>query len=124
MRGFGPSKPGSLLLDYSDRLMDNADKNGVEDHSVILKWLRRVALTLVAAFVIVYVADWAIYRLRGSPQGSVKVSRTLVVPLKGNKSEYDYLGTSDVPCSVSLFSQGGESPCWQLRRHPTQDTTI
>lgn len=104
--------------------MDNADNNGVEDHSVILKWLRRVALTLVAAFVIVYVADWAIYRLRGSPQGSVKVSRTLVVPLKGNKSEYDYLGTSDVPCSVSLFSQGGESPCWQLRRHPTQDTTI
>lgn len=95
-----------------------------EDRSVIWKWVRRCVLMLVAAFVVLYVADWAIYRLSGSPQGSVKVSRTLVVPLKGNKQEYDYLGTSDVPCSVSLFSQGEESPCWELRRHPTQDTTI
>jgi hypothetical protein len=91
---------------------------------LIWKWGRRIVLTLVAAFVALYAGDWSVYKVRGSPQGSVKVSQMLVVPLKGNKQEYDYLGTSDVPCSVSIFSQGGESPCWQLRRHRNQDTKL
>jgi hypothetical protein len=81
-------------------------------------------LVLIAAFVVVYLGDWAVYKLRGSPQDSVTVNRTLSVPLKGNKTEVDYLGTSNVPCSVSLFSQGGESPCWQLRRNRNQNTTM
>lgn len=91
---------------------------------MIWKWVRRVAITLVAAFVVLYVGDWAVYKMRGSPQGSVTVNRTLSVALKGNKTEVDYLGTSDVPCSVSLFSQGGESPCWQLQRNRNQNTTM
>ncbi len=92
--------------------------------SLIWKWTQRIVLTLVAAFVALYVGDWAVYKLRKSPQGSVKVSQTLVVPLKGNKQEYDYLGTNDVFCSVSIFSQDGESPCWQLRRNQNQDTKL
>jgi hypothetical protein len=48
----------------------------------------------------------------------------LTVPLKGNKIEFDYQGSSDVPCSVSLFPQGGQSPCWQLRRNPNQATNL
>ncbi len=91
---------------------------------MIWKWARRIVLALVAAFVALYLGDWAVYRLRGSPQGSVKVSQTLVVPLKGNKQEYDYLGTSDVPCSVSIFSQEGESACWQLRRNQNQNRNL
>jgi len=90
----------------------------------IWKWTRRIVVVLIAAFVLLYLGDWAVYQLRGSPQGSVAVSRTLSVPLKGNKTEFDYLGTSQVPCSVSLFSQGGESPCWQLRRNQNQNTKI
>jgi len=89
-----------------------------------VKWLRRIVVALVMAFVLLYCGDWAVYKMRGSPQGSVTVSRTLVVPLKGNKQEFDYLGTSDVPCSASIFSQDGKSPCWQLRRKPNQNTTI
>jgi hypothetical protein len=54
----------------------------------------------------------------------VTVSRFLAIPLKGNKQEFDYLGTSDVPCSVSLFPQGGQSACWQLRRNPNQITAL
>jgi len=46
------------------------------------------------------------------------VNRYVTIPQKGRKSEFDYLGTLDLPCSVSLFSQGGLSPCWQLRRNP------
>ena len=90
----------------------------------MVRWLRRIVVVLIAAFVALFCGDWAVYKMRGSPQGSVTVNRTLVVPLKGNKSEYDYLGSSDVPCSVSMFSQGGESPCWQLRRHQNQNTNL
>ena len=88
------------------------------------KWVQRMVVVLVAAFAVLYLGDWAVYTLRGSPQGSVTVNRTLSVPLKGNKTEFDYLGSSQVPCSMSLFSQGGESPCWQLRRNQNQNTKI
>jgi hypothetical protein len=90
----------------------------------VLKWLRRIVVALIVAFVLLYFGDWAVYKLRGSPQGAVNVSQTLVVPLKGNKSEYDYMGSSNVPCAVAIFSQDGEIPCWQLRRNHNQNTNI
>ena len=66
---------------------------------LIWKWTRWVVGALVAAFIVLYFGDMAIYKLRGSPQGSVHVNQTIIVPLKGNKQEYDYIGASDVPCS-------------------------
>ena len=87
-------------------------------------WIQRGLLFLVAAFVLIYGGDWAIYRLRGSPTSTAAVNKMLSVPLKGNKIEYDYVGTTDVPCSVSLFPQGGENPCWYLRRYPDQNTNL
>ena len=86
--------------------------------------LIRAVVVLIAGLVIVYVGDWAIFRLRGSPKSTVTVNHFLTVPLKGNKEEYDYTGSEDVPCSVSLFPQAGLSPCWQLRRNPNQRTTL
>jgi hypothetical protein len=91
---------------------------------VIKRWLLRIVVVLLAGFVAVYGGDWAVFKLRGSPQSTVNVSRYLTVPLKGNKVEYDYLGSSDVSCSISLFPQGGQSPCWRLRRNPNQTTTL
>jgi len=88
------------------------------------RWPQRIALLLVAGFVAVYGGDWAVFKLRGSPQSKVTVNRYLTISLKGNKQEIDDLGSVDVPCSVSLFSQAGQSPCWQLRRNPTQNTKI
>ncbi len=90
----------------------------------MVRWLRRIVVALVVGFVLLYGGDWAVYKMRRSPQGSVTVRRYLTVPLKGNKSEFDYLGSSVVPCSVSIFSQDGESPCWQLRRNQEQNTKI
>jgi hypothetical protein len=90
----------------------------------LFKWLRRIVVTLMAVSVLLYAGDWAVYKMRGSPQGSVTVSRMSSVPLKGNKTEFDYLGTSDEGCSVSIFPQDGESPCWQLRRNPIQTTAM
>ena len=88
------------------------------------RWLLRGAMVLVAAFVAVYGGDWAIFKLRGSPRSKVTVNRYITIPLKGNKQEFDYLGSVDVPCSVSLFPQAGQSPCWQLRRNPNQGITL
>jgi hypothetical protein len=90
----------------------------------MMRWIQRVAIVLAAAFVVTYGGDWAIYKLRGSPTSTVTVNRYLTVPLKGNKIEYDYVGTADVACSVSLFPQSGQSPCWLLRRNPNQTTNL
>jgi hypothetical protein len=91
---------------------------------MVIRWLRRIVVALVAAFVVLYCGDWAVYRMRGSPQQSVTVRHYLTVPLKGGKSEFDFQGSNAVPCSVSLFSQDGESACWQLRRNAEQNTKI
>jgi hypothetical protein len=90
----------------------------------IKRWIGRVVIVLVAGFVATYLGDLAVYKLRGSPTSTVSVSRFMTVPLKGNKIEYDYVGTADEPCSVSLFPQGGQSACWRLRRNPNQTTTF
>jgi hypothetical protein len=90
----------------------------------LLRWLWRAVIVLAAVFVAVYAGDWAVYKLRGSPQSTVTVNRYVTIPLKGNKQEFDYLGTGDVPCSRSLFPQAGLDPCWQLRRHPNQGTNL
>jgi len=86
----------------------------------LLGWLQRVLVVLAVAFVLLYGGDWAVYKLRGSPRSKVTINRYLTIPLKGNKQEFDYLGSIDVPCSVSLFSQAGQDPCWQLRRNSNQ----
>jgi hypothetical protein len=59
----------------------------------LLRWLRRAVVVLAAVFVAVYAGDWAVYKLRGSPQSTVTVNRYVTIPLKGNKQEFDYLGT-------------------------------
>jgi hypothetical protein len=86
----------------------------------LLRWLQRGIVVLAVAFVAAYGGDWAVYKLRGSPSGKVTVNSYLTIPLKGNKQEFDYLGSLDVPCSRSLFPQAGHSTCWQLRRNPNQ----
>jgi hypothetical protein len=90
----------------------------------MMRWVGRVAVVLVAGFVAVYAGDWAVFKMRGSPLANVTVDRYLTVPLKGNKQEFDYLGSIDVPCSVSLFPQAGKNPCWQLRRNTKQNVTL
>ncbi len=89
----------------------------------MMRWLQRVLIVPAVAFVAVYAADWAIYKLRGAPQSNVTVNRYVTIPLKGNRSEYDYQGTLDTPCSRSLFPQSALSACWQLRRNPNQGMT-
>lgn len=91
---------------------------------LIGRWILRGALATIVLVAATYAADWLAYKAEGSPQSTVQVSRTMVVPLKNNKTEYDYVGTFDEPCSISLFPQGGLSPCWRLRKNPHEDVNI
>ena len=91
---------------------------------LLRQWLPRAVLVLVAGFVVSFLGDWEVFRLRGGPLSKVTVDRYLTIPLKGNKQEFDYLGTMEVPCSVSLFPQAGQSPCWQVRRNASQNVKM
>jgi len=82
--------------------------------------LGRTAAGLMVALAVLYVGDWAVWRVRvarGGGMGSVVVSSIVVMPLKNNKEEYDWGGTADVSCSRSIFPQVGSGACWWLRRH-------
>ena len=75
---------------------------------------------LIVALVVLYVSDWAVWRVRvaeGGGMGSVVVSSIVGMPLKNNKEEYDWGGTANVSCSRSIFPQAGSGACWWLRRH-------
>lgn len=91
---------------------------------MLKRWLIRVLIVLAAGFVFTYLGDLALFKLRGSPQSTVNVNLFQTVPLKGNKEEYDYLGSQQQPCSESLFPQAGLSACWLLRRHTNQTTNL
>jgi hypothetical protein len=90
----------------------------------MMRWLGKAVVIVAIVFVVVYAGDWAVFKLRGSPAAKVTVNRYQVVPLKGHKDEYDYLGSGDEPCSQSLFPQTGQTPCWWLRGHTNQTTNL
>jgi hypothetical protein len=83
-----------------------------------------IAVSVAAAAVAAFAGDWVVFNVRGGLTAKVTVSHFLSAPLKNNKEELDYLGSEEVTCSVSLFPQGGHSPCWYLRRHKNQVTNI
>ncbi len=89
--------------------------------------LRAAAKYVLVGAVVAYGADWGIFEVRlarGSGMGSVQVEQYLKTPLKNKKVEYDYTGTADENCSLSVFPQYAASawnpPCWWLARHRTQ----
>jgi len=91
---------------------------------LLFRWLGRVLIAFAVLFVLVYGGDALVYLLRGQPTGAVTINRFLSVPLKGQRMEFDYQGTTAQPCSRSLFQQGALTPCWQLRRNPNQTTML
>jgi hypothetical protein len=90
----------------------------------LIAWLKWTVIGAAITFVALYAGDWIAFRMRGSPSSKVTVNRYLVVPLKNHKNEYDYLGSDDEPCSVSIFPRAGQSACWWLRRNSNQTTNL
>jgi hypothetical protein len=89
-------------------------------------WARRLGQIAIVAGVlsgILYMGDWAVFQVRsarGTAYGAVNVNQFLATPLKGNKVEYDLLGTVNETCSRSIFPQKGNPACWWLERHKSQ----
>ena len=88
--------------------------------------VRRLLVAALALFVLLYLVDFGWFQLRasipklGPTTGSVHRIRLLAISSKGNKIEYEIDAVhpeEDVPCSHSLFPQGGNRPCWYLARH-------
>jgi hypothetical protein len=84
------------------------------------QWVLRIMLGMVMTGGMLYAGDWGVYRARGGPVGVVQVNQLLATPLKGNKMEYDFMGTVPVNCSRSIFPQKGNSSCWWVERHKMQ----
>jgi hypothetical protein len=86
----------------------------------ITRWILRVLVAFLVVTAAAYVLDFTVYHLRGAPQSSVIVNRFLSIPLKGQKTEFDFLGTATVGCVVAMFPHESEAPCWYLQLHPNQ----
>ena len=89
----------------------------------ILYILEQTAKVLLVAAIVLWVSDWAVFRLRmarGTAFDSVQVEEYLSTALKGNKQEYDYMGTVQMNCARAIFPHGGSPACWWLRSHTTQ----
>jgi hypothetical protein len=95
------------------------------------QWVRqqilRGLIALVVAAALIYLGDWAVWRIRNATSkdgrgglDTVTISRFVVAPLKGNKEEYYFDGKGPADCSRTLFPQAGAGACWYLRRHPVQ----
>ena len=91
----------------------------------IFSW-RRLVLGVLILLALLYLADFSWYELRlhfhslGPATGSVHRIRLLAIPNKGSRATYELDQVhpeEDVPCSHSLFPQGGAQPCWYVTRH-------
>ena len=98
--------------------MPDRGKHGARRHVLL------ALAALVAAWVLVYAADWALLMLRGrtgGAHGSVVVESTDVVREKGNKLEFFDNPSQSEPCVHALFPHQGERACWWLARHSDRE---
>lgn len=77
-------------------------------------------LWLLAAVLLLWLGDWAVWRIRvhnGGGYDTVQVSQILLTPLKNHRMKADEQSTTSQSCTRSIFPHAGENPCWWLRRH-------
>ena len=86
---------------------------------VILRWTGRILLGIFLALAVIYLGDYAVFLLRGSPMDAIQGSRYLAAPIKGDNTALYSEGDDPLPCAKALFPRAGYSPCWKLRRHPS-----
>jgi hypothetical protein len=87
--------------------------------------LSMTAASVLVLLIVVYVADYAVLRLRGAARyDTIQVDVIDQIPQKGNKAEYIPEGRQPQTCVRSLFPHDGNQPCWYLRRHTTQQVNF
>jgi hypothetical protein len=87
------------------------------------RFFKLATLGAIVAALALYLVDAVVLEVRGrhgSAYRVIQVNQFLTTPLKGQKEEYDALGTLPVTCSRSIFPQRGFTPCWWVERHTNQ----
>jgi hypothetical protein len=77
----------------------------------------------LAAALLLYALDWAILEIKMQRQtayGNVQVEQFLMTPLKGQKEEFDFMGTKSQTCVKSIFPHASNPACWWVERHKTE----
>jgi hypothetical protein len=85
--------------------------------------LEQILKFSVISAAILYGLDWAALEVRMQRQtayGNVQVKQFLVTPLKGQKEEFDFMGTKAQSCVKSIFPHASAPACWWVERHKTQ----
>jgi glucose dehydrogenase len=87
---------------------------------VVKKQAADALLWLFAAVLLLWIGDWAVWRIRvhyGGGYDTVQVNQILLTPLKNHRMKADEQSTASQPCTRSIFPHAGDDPCWWLRRH-------
>jgi len=80
----------------------------------------RIVLGVLAALLLLYLADGFALYLRHNPVGSIVVQRYDAIPEKNGKVEFAFEQPVPQPCVRALFPHRGDPPCWYLSRHAEQ----
>ena len=86
-------------------------------------WTGPASKIAVAAVLVFFIADWAVFLVRvahGTSMGSVEVRQFMATPLKGNRTEYDYVDTLKQPCVRAVMPHQALPPCWWVQMHRDQ----
>ena len=83
-------------------------------------WTKRTVLFLMALTMITYLADLAAFQLRHQPHDTIACPQVVAIPLKNNRTEYDYQGSVNLDCARALFPRNGLEACWYLRHKARQ----
>ena len=79
--------------------------------------IQRILILLVAIPAVVYVGDFAVVKLRGTPTSRVTIKQYYAIPLKGNKLQFVPADPVTEECVQSLFPQACDRPCWYVNSH-------
>lgn len=96
--------------------------------SQMKKTVLNVLLGMMCATALLYVADWAVFRIRlargAGALESVTVNAYYAVPEKNGRTEYDFQSSGPQACANAIFSHMGYLPCWYLRKHADQEIKL
>jgi hypothetical protein len=99
---------------------------GAAEDRPVTKIVWRLLQLSAALLILLYAVDAAWFFIRraypaaGQASGSVHRVRLLAIPDKSGKTEFEIDAVQpeeDVPCANSIFSHGGQRPCWYVTRH-------
>lgn len=86
--------------------------------------IQRILAGIAAALILLYLADYASFRLRAmhptstAPIESMQTLRVLAIPEKNGKMSYEVDAQNPqqtVFCVHAIFPHGGASPCWYVK---------